>query len=389
MSIQLTTAASARLEVLIRRLFSITLSVSFIEAFANALGQRESLNWLGIAYLVLLAGLVLVIFVQTWLRRSVDFWIWLYGLFSLASMPVWPFLIHSGAATTEQFQPWIWWVIGMGIVAIGVAAPPRISLLYLFATSALWFWLDTSPWTGDPEIATSIQDTVYVFLFGGSLLGLFFLVREAVYKVDTANSTAIQAAIRQATTDAVERERERLDALVHDKVLNTLLLASKADSKEDQQAASALAKEAIQSLQESASEPLARGAITPLGLFRALKHSAEQQFPKAKVEILAGSSVEVPGEVADALTEATVQALDNAFKHSRATFVRLTMDAPNSDSILIQVQDNGQGFRLDRIPRDRIGVRTSILSRVNSAGARARIQTELGRGTTVTLEWKP
>lgn len=387
MSMQLASAASARLELLIRRLFALTLLLSFIEALVISSAQLRFTNLVSDSLLAALLICVLAIQINSLRGQQVDLWLYIFGFLSLLGMLVWPWAVLEYSELPGDYQPWIWWVVGMGVVAIGIAARPAISLTYLAVATSLWLLVDTGPWAGALNLAGSLQDSSYIFLFGGTVLGLFFLVREAVGRVDEANSQAIQSALEQAKTDAIERERQRIDALVHDKVLNTLLLAAKAASPEEKEAVAVLAKEAIASLREASSPPSSNGHVTPLGLFRALRRAARATYPPVEVEIQSGGSVEIPSDVAKAITEATLQALDNAAKHSEATSIKLRLSAPIPSQIVIELEDDGVGFRLDRVPRDRIGIRTSIQQRIASVGGKASIKTQPGMGTLVRLEW--
>lgn len=387
MTQQLTSAATSRLELRISKLFALTLLLASIETFANAWQQISLLSPLGIGVVLVTALNVILIQISAWQKVVKRFWVRVFAGVSFSSMLLWPWSVEDASQLNVDFQPWVWWVIGMGVVAMAVAAKPLGAALYLLATSGVWFWLDTSSYSGGSAFFPSLQDASYIFLFGGSVLGLFLVVRAAVSDVDAANTEAIRSAIEQARVGAQERERQRIDALVHDKVLNTLLLASKADSPESKSAAVDLAKEAIQSLLTADTDPDTKSTISPLGLFRALRKAALQIIPRAEVEIASPGSVEIPSAVAQALSEALIQALDNVAKHSSATNVMLRLDSPSSNSVLIELRDNGVGFRLERIPRDRIGVRTSILKRLEAVNARGTILTEPGRGTLVRLEW--
>lgn len=387
MPFRLTTAASARLEILIRRLYAFTLLLSSIESLANANSQAVYLNWLNLGFAVVLIGLVAMIQITALAKLNMDRWIYLVGVFGVVAMLLFPWAVVDVDALPSEYQPWLWWVIGMSVVAMGVVAKPAFALSYLVVVTAIWLWLDASPWGGSSEISVELQDATYIFLFGGTVLGLFFLVRDSVSKVDQANGLAIQAAVQQARTDAVERERQRIDALIHDRVLNTLLLAANAKTPGEYQSVVKLSKEAIDSLRRADQEPVKQPEIQPLGLFRALRQAAFQLIPSAQVEILSGGSTPIPSEVAEALTEALIQALDNAARHSRATSVSLTLDSPTSTSVQIELKDDGVGFRMDRIPKDRIGVQVSILKRVEAVGANAQIETAPGVGTSVKLWW--
>jgi signal transduction histidine kinase len=384
---QLSSAASSKLEQLIRRLFALTITLASVETFANAFGQFELLTLYGQATVWVLLATVMVIIASTWSRIGSDRFLYVYGALSFLYMVSWPLAILDPALLPSEFQPWIWWVIGMGVVAMGVVAKPWVSLLYLFLTTVIWFFLNTSYYGGGADPIVTLQDSTYIFLFGGTILGLFILVRDSVKKVDLANSAVIQAAVSQASTDATERERQRIDALVHDRVLNTLLLAAKAKTKDDEQSAAKLAKEAIASLRQAQKDPDVSATVTQLGLFRALKRVAEQMNQKIEIEILSGGTEPIPQQVAQALTEATIQAIDNAGRHSKAESIRLSLRSLDPNGVRIELADSGVGFRLDRIPRDRIGVKTSIFARLEAVRGRASVKTAPGEGTTVSLEW--
>ncbi len=387
MNTQLSSAASSKLEQLIRRLFALTITLASVETFANAFAQYELLTIYGQVTVWVLLATVMVIIASTWSRFGSDPFLYIYGALSFLYMVSWPIAILEPALLPSEFQPWIWWVIGMGVVAMGVVARPWISLLYLFLTTVIWFFLNTSYYGGGADPIVTLQDSTYIFLFGGTILGLFILVRDSVNKVDLANSAVIQAAVSQASTDATERERQRIDALVHDRVLNTLLLAAKAKTKGDEQSSAKLAREAIASLRQAQKDPDVSATVTQLGLFRALKRVAEQMNPKIEIDILSGGTEPIPQQVAQALTEATIQAIDNAGRHSKADSIRLTLKSLDPNGVRIELSDSGVGFRLDRIPRDRIGVKTSIFARLEAVRGRASVRSAPGEGTTVSLEW--
>jgi signal transduction histidine kinase len=388
-STQLSSAASSKLEQLIRRLFALTILLASVETFANAFNQRELLTPLGQVSIWLLLAVVVLIVATSWPKVGTDFFLYAYSGLSFLYMATWPLAIEDPALLPSEFQPWIWWVIGMGVVAMGVVAKPLFALVYLLVTTIAWFLLNTSYFGGAADPWVTLQDSTYIFLFGGTILGLFILVRDSVKKVDLANSAVIQAAVAQASVDATERERQRIDALVHDRVLNTLLLAAKAKTKDEEQSAAKLAKEAISSLRLAEREPDVSSTVSQLGLFRALKRVAEQMNPSIEVEIQSGGAEAIPQQVAQALTEATIQAIDNALRHSKARKIELVLQSIDERGVSIKLRDDGVGFRIDRIPRDRIGVRTSIFARLEAVAGKASVVTGLGEGTEISLEWKP
>ncbi|MCF8529619.1 MAG: hypothetical protein K9G13_06960 [Aquiluna sp.] len=383
----LTTAASARLESLFRKLYTATVALSGIEVVANGLSQAQYLDPLSYLFLALFVASVLAPLISSFFGSAKDVWFWIHGGMSMLIMLIWPWAIPDPTMLPAEFQPWIWWGVGMAAISVGVTTSTKFAIVYLIANSVIWFLLDTSPFGGASDQWVSFQDSVYIFLFSGTVIGLVSLVREGARQVDSTNTEAIQAAIAQAQVDAIERERQRIDALVHDRVLNTLLLAAKAKTLEERGHAVALAQEAITSLSHADEDPHDQDGVTPLGLFRALKRAAIRLVPEVVVETSTGGTEPIPGDVAQALTEATLQALDNAHRHSRASKILLRMDSPSESEIQIWVEDNGVGFRVDRVPRDRIGIKTSIYSRMNLVGGAASINSEVGQGTKILLRW--
>jgi len=55
--------------------------------------------------------------------------------------------------------------------------------------------------------------------------------------------------------------------------------------------------------------------------------------------------------------------------------------------VRIEIRDGGQGFDLEGVPGDRLGIRASIIARVAAIGGDADIQTG-DSGTTVRLVWR-
>jgi signal transduction histidine kinase len=99
------------------------------------------------------------------------------------------------------------------------------------------------------------------------------------------------------------------------------------------------------------------------------------------------TSTEVSGEVAAALTEATIQAVQNSVLHAGSKAKREVHLKSSQGILKIVIKDNGIGFRPNRLPRGRLGIKLSIHGRMESAGGKARIVSAPRQGTTVILEW--
>ena len=369
------------------KLYSSVVLISFSEVMANAIAQSSYLT--GWSWFVLVLSGAPILGMSIWAFRFnwLGYWPYIHGAMTFTALVMWPWLVADGGALPAEFQPWVWWLVGMATISVGVTAPVWIGASYLLTVSTAWFFIDTSYFGGSSDPWVSLQDSVYAFLVGGTVSGLIIMVKEAAKRTDEANSAFIQSSIKQAQTDAIERERQRIDALVHDHVLNTLVLASKADDKAEQVAVLELAKDAITSLEQAANEPESQSSVTLLGLYRALRKAAVRISPEIKIETHVAGLVNLPSLVAQAITEATLQAVDNAQRHSKAKSINLFLGVSPQDDLLIRVQDDGVGFRMDRVARDRIGVRTSIIARLQTVGAIAEVASEPMAGTSVTIRW--
>ena len=383
----LASSVSSGLERQIRRVLSVVLALSLPEIVVNASSQSAFTNSYSLALLVVLIAATIATVFTSWLSAAGKSMFLIHGIVAGLSVFLWPLLLVDPNSFQTGAKPWIWWTLGIGILSFGLFVKWWIAGHYLVLVSAGWSFLILNDAGGAASIQSAIQDGVYLFLFGGSILGMINLVRRGAKRADEANTKAIESATEQARIDAVERERQRLDALIHDRVLNTLLVAGKAESKSDQRGAAQLAQNAIQSLQEALVEPRSTPSVTPLGLFRALRKAAMQLLPVIEVRTLGGGSEEIPALEAQAITQATLQAIDNAARHSGATRFELVLDSPAPGSLEIIVRDDGSGFRLEKLPKDRIGIRTSVIGRMEAIGGQAIIKTSPGSGTEIILRW--
>jgi len=78
------------------------------------------------------------------------------------------------------------------------------------------------------------------------------------------------------------------------------------------------------------------------------------------------------------------EALQNIVKHAHATEVWLRVNA-GEEILRIAVEDNGRGFA--RAPQDAWadGLR-NMRQRLDEIGGECRIESDLGKGTTITVE---
>lgn len=250
----------------------------------------------------------------------------------------------------------------------------------------MWFFLLQTPLGGEADLGKAAQDAAFVTLFPSALVTLSHLLRNSARDVDVATDLAAQASAERARIDAIERERSRVDALVHDSVLTTLLVSARAQNKAEHAAALELAQTAIEKLNSAADEN-AVGRISVLSFCQALTQAVERQEPGIDVSFSGASGLTMPIEVASALTDATAQAVANSLQHAGRSATRLVRIKATKKELKIVVTDDGIGFRVSRIAKNRLGLRLSIIQRVENIGGRVFIKTQPGAGSTIVLEW--
>ena len=118
-----------------------------------------------------------------------------------------------------------------------------------------------------------------------------------------------------------------------------------------------------------------------------MRKAAFRASQDIEVEILSAGLEEIPAEIAQTITEAALQAMDNAVRHSKAGRIQLRLGSPTLAGLVVEVKDNGTGFTPERLPKDRLGISASIKARMELIGGEAQVTSSPGNGTTVLLRW--
>jgi signal transduction histidine kinase len=90
-----------------------------------------------------------------------------------------------------------------------------------------------------------------------------------------------------------------------------------------------------------------------------------------------------PDRAGDALVQALREATLNATRHGRPP-VQVYVEV-SSTGVEAFVRDHGDGFEPDDVPPDRLGVRESVVGRMERAGGSATVRRAPGGGTEVAL----
>ncbi|MCK1795511.1 PspC domain-containing protein [Streptomyces sp. XM4193] len=186
------------------------------------------------------------------------------------------------------------------------------------------------------------------------------------------------------------QERAEVAAHVHDSVLHTLTLIQR--NSENAREVSRLARAQERDLRAWLYKG-ARGASEEESDESPRTFAESVKSVVAEVEDHHGVPVEVVcvGDcpMDDRLTatlQAAREAMVNAAKYGGETGHVQVFAEVEGSTIFVSVRDRGPGFDLDSVPSDRMGVRESIIGRMERNSGTARIRSTPGEGTEVVLE---
>ncbi|RKS89986.1 hypothetical protein DEU37_1301 [Microbacterium sp. AG790] len=198
--------------------------------------------------------------------------------------------------------------------------------------------------------------------------------------LDAAAAERRSAAARESAERGRLAARTHAAALVHDEVLATLVLAaSELPVPLDRLAVQARrAASMVTSLVDD-------GAREPLPLHAELVMETRRQGAELTCDI--EGPLLLDDGATTAMVGATRQALTNAARHAPLARRHVHLRSRGND-VRIDIVDDGPGFEMARIGDDRLGIRQSIVARMERLpGGAAEIVSAPGAGTRVTLRY--
>ncbi|HEX6538490.1 MAG TPA: histidine kinase [Candidatus Dormibacteraeota bacterium] len=197
-------------------------------------------------------------------------------------------------------------------------------------------------------------------------------------------------ASRQRLVSAQDEERRRLERNLHDGAQQHLValkvklgLAEMLAAKDPEKAKQTIVElkantdEALETLRD-----LARGIYPPLLAEKGLVTALESQARKATLPVTvdAESIGRYPQEMEAAVYFCVLEALQNVQKYAGASAVTLRLREQDGE-LRFAVEDDGHGFEVDRVKKG-AGL-TNMHDRIDAAGGRLEISSEVGRGSRV------
>lgn len=386
------TVTRAQVETVTGRALGLFGLVFGAQTVPIALAQADALlPGAGAALMAVLYGAIVGLAVATVTKVAVRTASLAFALLYALALVAWPFLVDDPAAL-DGAAPWLYYLCTVATTAAVVAVLPFWAAAYTLVVPAVYGVIRLLPSGGDAGPLLAVLDALYAVVLGVVVLVIVTMLRQTAGAVDAAQEAALERYDVAARLHANESERVKVDALVHDSVLTTLLSAAAASTPEQQQLAARMARDAVQRLDEAgATGPRALDRVGLPVLVRRLRAALTTFTTPFTVRVVNAGGVELPVEAVEALYSAAVQAMVNSLQHADepglSTRRELRIRGVRAGGCVIEIADNGRGFAMDRVPAERLGLRVSIEERMANVGGMANIESRIGHGTTVTVAW--
>lgn len=227
------------------------------------------------------------------------------------------------------------------------------------------------PWHPDAEFAV-IAVTVSL---GGWVARIGLQQHAAAF----ASFAAVPPPQRRDNEDVAANSR----ALVHDTVLNELILLTKLPSGALPASAAREIRESLDRV-ERTFDATTSGEQPPTAIAELVR-----RFGDSGLDVqLSGQPEEVQailGPAFEPFVAALDQCLSNTLRHSGADSADLVITHDDS-RVSALVVDEGRGFDPASVPAERLGLRESVHARVERLGGAVTLWSSPGRGTTVAIE---
>jgi len=337
-----------------------------------------------------LGASLIVALVASLARRFVRTAHALIALLYLAALQTWPVAVVN-QTDSGGTNYWLYYLLTVATAAAAIGLPTAIATTYLLVVPVMYGLIRVTPDGGNASAQQAILDSLYAIILGGAIMVIVTMLRQASAAVDAAQANALERYAHAVRAHATEVERVQVDSIVHDSVLTTFISAARAFTPDAKALAATMAGNAIGHLREAALVTPDDGSTVPLSaVARRIADAANTIGAKFELRTRTIGAKQMPIMAAEAVYSAAVQAMVNSLQHagSAPEVSRwLTVRGVDPAGIEVEVGDTGTGFDYVDVPKERLGLRVSIVERVANAGGCVEIDSVIGEGTSITIRW--
>jgi len=359
--------------------------VFFLQSLPTLLGENGATVplWSMAAAVAIVGGLLFTVAAAI-ARRLVRVANVTFAVAFLVVLLTWPFAVLHPSTQS----PWLYYLMTIATAMAAIGLSVRWAAAYLVLVPLVYAVIRLTPAGGGLSPLKASLDSIYAVILGGAILVITTMLRAAATSVDQAQATALEGYAHAVRAHAMEAERVRVDAIVHDSVLTTLLYAARADTPEAQRLAATMASNAIGHLRDAALvSPDDGSTVRVTALAQAVRDAIEQLEGGFEITTSRLGTRSIPAGVAEALQSACLQAAVNSVNHAGEGVTRTVRITSSDGGVQIIVADDGRGFDPSQVPSERLGVRVSIIELIANVGGEAQVESAPGAGTTVVIRW--
>ncbi|MFD1814532.1 hypothetical protein [Rhodococcus gannanensis] len=301
----------------------------------------------------------------------------------LAALVSWILLVDGHIPANRD----IWLATFPGLITMATALRwrPAASLAYLVVSAGTSEVLRYVTRDDQQQVVLPVE-IVSIIVF----CGLFVVTTIAALATGRALDRAILTSAQHSATSAASAargvERARFHALVHDRVMSTLLALSRLGNTPDlrQQAVTTVTE--LERLRDSDVTNEDMDVHTAVGLIRASLVQVDGDVP-VEVEI-APAATAVPRAAARSIASAAAEALRDSFRHAGPDADRIIVIDACIGRLRVILADNGTGRRPRPASRFDVDAPFDLSARMARADGCSYAQRSTpGRGTQVVLAW--
>ena len=287
--------------------------------------------------------------------------------------------------TVATSSPWLWMTLGVASICLAVTTGTGWGFAYAIASGLLFATIRMTPSGQNASLLGAFQDMIVLVMNASVVIVALGVVSGAFKQLDEAEAASRKEATDAAIEEALLDERHRLDGIVHDEVMTTLVSA--AHQNHDPHVAQQ-AQRAVERLTEAEQPTEARLPVTGDQLTWLVTDVVSALVPQARFTSQV-HNLAVPQPVASTIGMVVREVALNVAKHSGADNVEVTLTSPEPGAVTITVADDGVGFVPEQVPKRRLGLQVSVVYRMWAIGGKAEILSTPGSGTVVRLSWVP
>lgn len=297
----------------------------------------------------------------------------------------WPAAWQGGVVATSS--PWLWTTLGVAAICLAVTTGTGWGFAYAIASGLLFAVVRMTPSGQNASLLGAFQDMIVLVMNASVVIVALGVVSNAFKQLDEAEAASRKEATDAAIEEALLEERHRLDGIVHDEVMTTLVAAAHQPSDAGSHVAQQ-AQRAVERLAEAEAPTETRLPVTGGQLTWLVTDVVSTLVPQAKFTSQVENLV-VPQQVASTLGMVVREVALNVAKHAQATTVEVTLTSPSPGAVSVSIADDGKGFDPELVPKRRLGLQVSVVYRMWAIGGKAEIHSSPGSGTVVNLTWTP